>query len=498
MSGEIPQIRSPSPGSTSSEDISSSNSPSVNSKTIQIGERTIPTAHRYQKVWGKEHVVQIQIDDKLIPVKVSSLTKRLGWSHQDIKHLAGEKNTLSKEALEFAFQALDSLPLAAQEHTKEISKLAYAQFSKSQKNIAILENMIVVLDPKKLSIEAQLQKGSGEGSMIFSKAHSETVLKTYSLAKLSDMRILSIHEPGAESSNIATEEMRKKDAKMIGRTYALEALIRKDDPLFTGESAPSLEEVSHILNLVEGSEIEPLPKAPLYITTSRRATGDFRNFIQTHQNKETYPADIRSLQRDLTNDYLRIHEKHVCHLDSKLANYLYYETKEGLTARASDFGGSVFIDPTDTAILLPTEVRIDIMFADGCTPSNEINSYMEKAAKINVLIEKQDKTDEDVSQIQKGKNECLKILQKIDMFQLGVAFYQMACKSTESLPYECTQNQNKWVLNDPKGPLKEGTEATLENFYQDKGKTSLILQMLDFNPENRPTAQEVARAFAAR
>ena len=336
--------------------------------------------------------------------------------------------------------------------------------------------------------------------LIFGKNFYRLILSgnRCSLAKLSDMRILSIHEPGAESSNVVTEEIRKKDAKMIGRTYALEALIRKNDPLFTGENAPSLEEVSHILNLVEGSEIEPLPKAPLYITTSRRAIGDFRNFIQTHENEETYPADIRSLQRDLTNDYLQIHEKHVCHLDSKLANYLYYETKEGLTARASDFGGSVFIDPTDTATLLPTEVGIDIMFADGCTPSNEINSYMEKAAKINVLIEKQDKTDEDVSQIEKGKNECLEILQKIDMFQLGVAFYQMGCKSTESLPYECTQNQNKWVLNDPKGPLKQETEATLENFYQDRDKTSLILQMLDFNPENRPTAQEVARAFAAR
>lgn len=489
--------RSSSPTSVSSA--LSVDSSSTKLKTIQIGEVTIPTAYQYKQVWGEKHVVQIQINNQLIPIKVSSLTKRLGWSHEEIKELAGEHNTLSEKALQFAFKTVESLPIFAQEHLKNISKLAFSHFSKEKKILVVLENSIIVLDPKTLTTEGLFQKGSGEGSTVFSKNHSNTILKTYSLAKLSDMRILSTHEPNADNQNSAIQEMRKKDAKAIGKAFLLETTIRKDDPLFQGGNAPSLEELSHISNLAENSVLEPLDKAPLYITTSRHATGDFRQLVGQIKSEEQYPATIFQLQSDLINDYARIHQTNVAHLDSKWANYLYYNTKDGLTARASDFGGSALINPTDTSTLLPIEIGTDIMFADGYTIGNEIALYIEKAKLINTLIEKLDKTDAELSKIESEKQECLEILQKIDIFQLGVAFYQMACKSDSSFPYDFdTTKQSALVMNNPKHFLKSNTKNELGTFYENQDKVTTILRMLSFDAKDRPTAQEVAKVFAAK
>lgn len=506
-------------------------------KTVAFSGTTLKTAtllHTFQP----SKVVEIKLGNQIIPIKVSSLVKRLGWTKEQVKSLEGRKN--SYQILQEAFaikETLDSIPDPDSADSADSPRRAESfedsaredlnptdtentsiltQFYKShefscEETSSILEfflehlpdpkpsliftqtlSHVIVLDPETLEAKIGKQLGMGADAAVFNIGDSNTVLKTYSKT--------AVCFPAYVTPKLI------KDSKIKQK-------VNESDPLFNKVLSKE-----HSLGTIakqgvltqEGIQLHintETQEGPLVAIKELKGECDLDQFIKENKDSNTYHEKILTFQKDIAAHYAdRIHSRGVVHLDGKPANYMLYKTNTNdLTARVNDFGGSIEIDFKDATTPLPQEEEDDFKYTHQYTPKQEIDTYKKQAKNINELIKKKDLAL--TPKIKTQKKLLLENAQKIDIFQMGVAFYQMACKSAitqttspEGLqtvevdfPYEIQENRTP---NPPTEAKTKETKEKLEKFYgKDDPRVNMILRMIDFDPKNRPTAQEVAKVF---
>lgn len=501
-------------------------------KTITIANSKLRTSPLLSLL-PFNNVVKINIDNKLVPVKISDIVKKLGWTKEDV--IAISKKDNAQEILSRAFEVknlIDTLENNNNLPTQESNSL---RSRASQAGISDNNHLIMIL---KLTLES-LPKAS-------TKDHDSLILTKHSLAVINPktLEVTFLKKLGQGAQMAAFETTCGKVLKItqhdvlrvnscshldVNEEHRLGAIVRENNPIFQGKK-PTLQEVSVFMPDNDNTD-----GISMHANIEAKAETDLSNFIANNPNlsKEL----ILSIQNDLAQDYANNFEpNNIAHTDSNLSNYLLYKDTSGhLRAAAADILGSPQIKPTNTTETLPTQLgfisgeQSGVASTKHFTPIKELAIYQQKAFEINKLIQ----SNGDTTLITQGKTECLNLLQKISMFQRGVAFYQIACKTccpsgeeprAENLPYELydetseesknlTEELNRLnpestikfstyrdIENSPKPPSEHKStqvKENLENFYgKDDPKVSMILRMLDFDPEKRPTAKEVAEVFA--
>jgi hypothetical protein len=228
-------------------------------------------------------------------------------------------------------------------------------------------------------------------------------------------------------------------------------------------------------NVVAAENVE---NGALNIRRTKLYGGNMNRFPAS-EDKDQKIRQILSMQNNMAHAYQHVHAKECFHLDGKMDNVFYKENIDGgYDAILGDFGEAAYIPkgrPKD-ALGVPW----------GTIGTSEMTR---KEEELNFQeISKKDGFPGD---------EAAEALRRIDCFQQGVVFYQMAMIGNNSednnLPYEI----NTKGFHPRPGKLKSDVKQKLEAFY---GKTDprvdCILGMISMDPTQRPSDDEIVRAFS--
>lgn len=521
-------------------------------KTITFSQTSFQKAPLLSTIFRRSEIIQIKSNNKIIPLKISDLVERLGWTEEQVKSLGQKENAY--ETLQEAFAIKEAINLytpdqreiVQKENSKteipsDIEPMREAESSKSidletkpynskllefyrnhefsiqeKSNILsfFLKNLpstkpslifteslshVIYLDPKELSAKSGKQLGSGAEASVFHFEGESTVLKTYNKTGI----LRNATKDFTESINLN-----------LTKDSTFKQKIAQGDSLFN-----LIKPEKHSLNSIEAEYRQNLysanstEKNPLKFFTELKGEFDLDSFIRKERDSEEYSTKIMSFQGDIASHYAdRIHANGIAHLDGKPGNYMIYkQNNNSLTARVNDFGGSLEINLQDLKMQLPTVLGEDFNCTAEYTRWEEIENYTKKAKEINNLI--QSNNPKTTDEIKSKKEELLKSLQKIDVFQMGVAFYQMACEvaspaeppshgeiDKESFPYVINRDKSgnrSDIIDPPTETQTAEVKQRLEKFYgKNTPQVKMILRMIDFNPDNRPTAEEVKQVFS--
>jgi|GEM_PF-5910865 len=414
--------------------------------------------------------------EERVYVKVSSVEKKLGWSEENIRKFSKDGTLFQKlkhaASLTFELQKNPELEknrklirdwaLSYLEDVNRKDEKVHAVYTLKGKNAVLLTS-----DPatKTVSIETGNFIGSGTSGSVFGM--HDTAVKVTNATPLF-MVILgnTLHE------KILLEEIHK-DGTVRGIQEKL-ALIPVADIFQQNPSGEVFSFKEELQNDNRGREEQNKIKEEFSITLGPRYEGDLSKFIDKSKQEETYSSIVKSMQQDIAFGLRKMHEGNIVHGDHKPDNIFYRKDR----AFIGDFGTASKIDP-DTKDSIPELC---------CTLSHTLIEDKRKYDKLRLQYDELTlQTEGDLKPL---KEQGLRLRKQIDIFQIGITFYQTVVKDVTKLPYTMSSDQDAKTWN-------SDFKRDLESFYG-KGdpRVECIVRMISVNPEERPDSLEVNQIFS--